>query len=486
MTLAGITAHTRTRSRLARTTVATTAAALAVTLVAGGTASAKAGPTFRPGAAGVGDPYFPLLGNGGYDVGHYTLDLKYDPARHWLSGTDTIAAKATQNLSRFDLDLSGMTVHRVTVNNVAASWSRSGEELRITPRSGLPRGQAFTVAVTYDGSPKTIVGSPIVFGADYGWQYTPDGAFVGDEPNAAHTWFPSNDHPSDKASYTFKVSVPSSRGVIANGELLSKNTQSGWTRYVWDETRPMASYLATVDIGNWTFDRSRTASGIPNITAYDPALASDVRANDDIGLTNRVTDFWAKSFGPYPFTSTGAIIDNLPDVGFSLETQTRPLYGFAPDPVTLSHELSHQWFGDSVSVANWQHIWLNEGFATFSMYYWLEHSGTGPSTFENFRNLWQRTAASSAFWDQSIADPQRDTMFSSAVYYRGGMTLAALRHRIGDADFFQILRTWTATHRYGNATTAQFVALAERVSGQDLGSFFQTWLWDKTKPSTFG
>jgi aminopeptidase N len=486
MTLAGTSrVPTRLARRATRTTVAATAAALALTLVAVGTQTAQAGPSFHPGAPGVGDPYFPMLGNGGYDVGHYTLDLSYRPSQRWLSGTVTIAAKATQNLSRFDLDLSGMHVHRVTVNNVAATWTRSGEELRITPRSGLFHGQAFSVAVTYDGSPKTITGSPIVFGTDYGWQYTPDGAFVGDEPNAAHTWFPSNDHPSDKATFTYRIAVPCSRAVVANGDLLSRTTQGGSTTYLWNETSPMATYLATIDIGKWNFDRSRTPSGIRNITAYDPDLRAGMRQNHVIGLTNRVTDFWSRSFGPYPFSSTGAIVDNVPDVGFSLETQTRPLYGFAPDPVTLSHELSHQWFGDSVSVATWQNIWLNEGFATFSQFYWGEHTG-GPTTYQALRQIWNQVPAANAFWDQSIADPKRDTMFSSAVYYRGGMTLAALRHRIGDADFFRILRTWTATHRYGLATTAQFVALCERISGRDLSSFFHTWLWDKTKPSTFG
>jgi aminopeptidase N len=189
-------------------------------------------------------------------------------------------------------------------------------------------------------------------------------------------------------------------------------------------------------------------------------------------------------FGRYPFTSTGAIVDNVPDVGFSLETQTRPLYGFAPDPGTMSHELAHQWFGDSVSVATWRHIWLNEGFATFAAQLWDEHTG-GTATYPHFKNEYGSIASGNPFWNQSIADPRRNTMFSDAVYERGGMTLAALRHRIGDAKFFSLLRTWTAQHRYGTATTAQFTALAQRVSGQNLGRFFRVWLWDKRKPTSF-
>jgi aminopeptidase N len=458
---------------------------LAGALLVAGLPSAQGATRFTPGASGVGDPYFPLEGNGGYDVGHYDLDLSYAPAAHQLSGTATVTAKATQNLSRFDLDLSGMTVRAVVVNGVAASWSRSGQELRITPRTGLPKGSAFTAAVTYDGSPKTISGSPIVFGADYGWQYTPDGAFVGDEPNASRTWFPSNDHPSDKASYTFRITVPSDRAVVANGDLTSQSTQAGRTTFVWNETSPMATYLATIDIGNWTFDRSTTPSGIPNLTAYDPALRSGVVQEKVVATTNAVTDYWAKEFGPYAFSSTGAIVDNVPNVGFSLETQTRPLYGFAPDPGTLSHELAHQWFGDSVSVKTWQDIWLNEGFASFAADLWAEHTG-GPTTFANAKAIWQQIPADDPFWDQAIADPKRNTMFSDAVYTRGDLTLSALRYRIGDQDFFRLLQTWTRQHRYGNADTAEFVALAQQVSGRNLTSFFQTWLWEKSKPATFG
>ena len=440
---------------------------------------------FTPGSAGVGDPYFPGLGNGGFDIAHYDLDLAYNPARHYLSGTATIAAQATQNLSRFDLDLSGMNVRTITVDQVPARFRRAGAELVITPGDGLRSGSNFTIVVHYDGSPQTITGSPIVFGADYGWQYTPDGAFVGDEPNAAHTWFPSNDHPSDKATYTFDITVPQGTQVVANGQLVEHTTTRTGTTFVWDETNPMATYLATVDIGSWRFQRGSSPHGIPELMAYDPDLASDVASRNVFELTGRVTDYWGRTFGSYPFTSTGAIVDNLPNVGFSLETQTRPLYGFAPDKFTLSHELSHQWFGDSVSVRTWRDIWLNEGFATFAEWLWsYEHTGK-LSTSYVAKYFYDHTPAKSKFWDQSIADPQRNTMFSAAVYYRGGMTLAALRDRIGDDDFFTLLQRWTAAHKYGNAQTSQFIALAEQVSGQNLDNFFRIWLYDKAKPSSF-
>jgi aminopeptidase N len=440
---------------------------------------------FSAGAAGLGDPYFPNLGNGGYDAGHYALQLSYVPKTHRLSGTVTMAARATQNLSRFDLDLSGMRVSGVRINGSTARWSQDGAELRITPQRGIADGATFTTAVTYAGSPKTIVHSPIVFGSPYGWIYTPDGAYVGDEPNAAHTWFPVNDYPTDKASYRFTITVPTGTQVVANGELVRRSSASGHNTFVWNETRPMVSYLASIDIGRWIFTNGRTPHGILELMAADPAVSRAADAERVFGTTASITDYWAKVFGAYPFTSTGAVVDNVRQARFSLEVQTHPLYGLAPFPELMAHELSHQWFGDAVSVRSWRDIWLNEGFATFAEWLWDEHTH-GTSTDTAARATFRHYKAGSAFWQQSIADPGRNRMFSAAVYERGGMTLAALRDRIGDTHLFELLRSWVAAHRYGNATTSEFTALAEKISGQHLDAFFRTWLWDVKKPTSFG
>jgi aminopeptidase N len=476
----------RTGHRSARTSGVVAAAVL--TLGASAPASAGLGAaaspgraSYTPGSAGVGDPYFPLEGNGGYDVSHYDLRLSYHPATHHLGGSTTITAVARKNLSRFDLDLTGYRVSAVTVDGAAARFTRSGQELVVTPAHGLDRGSAFTTVVSYAGVPRTIVGSPIVFGAPYGWIYTRDGAFVGCEPNAARSWYPANDHPSDKASFRFAVTVPTGRSVVANGTYRGHRVNGGTDTFVWDERRPMATYLATVGIGRWDLHRTRTPAGIPSLTAVDPALAARARRRHTTALTARVTDYWAARLGRYPFGSTGAIVDDVPDVGFALETQTRPLYGSVPDPGTLSHELAHQWFGDSVSVRTWRHIWLNEGFATFGSWLWAEHTG-GPSTLVQARRAYRSYDRADPFWRQSIAAPGRNAMFSGAVYERGAMTLAALRHRIGDRDFFTLLRTWVRQHRYGTATTAQFESLAQRISGRPLHGFFRVWLWDRGRP----
>ena len=307
-----------------------------------GSATASPQTKFTPGAPGLGDPYFPREGNGGYDVQHYDLDLTYLPDSRHLGGANTITAVATQNLSRFDLDLKNFHVNGVRVNGAKASFTREDQELIITPQKGLPEGKPFVVKVSYAGTPHTVLHSPIVFGEPYGWIYTGDGAFVGCEPNAASTWFPSNDHPSDKATFTFNITVPDGTKVVANGDQTGGSSGNGMTTFTWDEKQPMATYLATIDIGKWGFHSTQTAGGIPEFVAVDPALKDQAAASKIIKLTGDITDFWSKTFGTYAFSSTGGIIDNVPGVGFSLETQTRPLYGFVPDSGTASHELSHE------------------------------------------------------------------------------------------------------------------------------------------------
>ena len=451
--------------------------------------AAAQGTSGSPGADGVGDPYFPQEGNGGYDVRNYDLTLGYDPESDHLEGLARIQARATQALSSFHLDLQGLTVNGVKVNDNPAQFTRDGQELIVTPRNRLNSGSNFNVVVDYGGSPQTIVGSPIVFGSPYGFLHTEDGNFIGTEPNAASTWFPGNDHPSDKATYVFRVTVPAGKSVIANGRLVSTETSGSKATYTWQETDPMATYLATVDTGDWIFKNGRTPGGVPETVAVDPVLLQQQPNAVDFfyDTSAQATDYLATQFGPYPFIATGAIADNATyngrALGFSLETQTRPVYSAVRSSTTIAHELSHQWFGDSVSVADWHNIWLNEGFATFAEYLWLDHLNTR-TAHESFERDYARDASSS-FWKVIVADPQRDTMFASAVYRRGGMTLQALREKIGDAKFFEILQTWAAQHRHGNGSTTQFMALSEEIAGQDLDDFFQTWLFTPSKPTTW-
>jgi hypothetical protein len=656
-------------------------------------ASANGGGPFSAGAPGIGDPYFPLAGNGGYDVAHYQLDINYDPPTNHIDGVATISATATQNLSSFNLDLVGMNVQAIAVNGWDAAWTRDAGELTVTPTVGLRKGRAFTVVVRYEGVPVLLDSS---LGASGVFQ-TDDGMIIAGEPDGAASWFPVNDHPLDKASYTFNVTVPKGLEVVSNGFLQHRKSHQGLTTFTWQEKDPMNSYLATLGIGKFEITRYKQ-DGLRFYDAIDPALfepvaapttgthfmlsnaadssykrlmrtitvpaggatlsfvvtrdteqpwdfmfveahtvgvddwttlpdvnghtSSDVGnscpfeswelihpflvhyqtdhldgtcsptgttgvwwaatgasngpeqwtvdlaayagkqvelsisyASDDVvqthglfvddittstgegntsfeddgdtldgwtvpgapagspGNTNdwtvgtaadvplnfgfvarnsfarepEIIKFLSDNFGTYPFRDVGGIVDHLAGVGFALENQTRPIYAqeFFYDQVgaddVVVHELAHMWYGDSVSVHFWQDIWLNEGFATYAEWLWSEHEGTDTPQQIFDANL-AGIPADDPFWQLVIGDPGPDHLFDQPIYVRGAMTLQALRNAVGDDAFFRTLRKWASSHRGGNGSTAEFIKLAERISGQDLTALFDTWLFTAGRP----
>ncbi|GIH09739.1 peptidase [Rhizocola hellebori] len=439
---------------------------------------AQANAGFSPGAPGAGDPYFPDMGNGGYDVSHYGLELRYDPATRVLDGKARIAARATQNLSRFNLDFLGpLTIDALTVNGASARYVREGaQELVITPRSGLRNGSRFDVEVRYHGVPQQIDDPEL---GTSGWVATEDGAVALNQPFGAATFYPVNDTPLDKATYGYRLTVPNGLVALANGEPGPSRTKDGWTTSTWSMTQPMASELAMVAIGRFTVHADAT-----NITAIDTALDP----NDEQGvpfhtLTAEVQAWEQTIFGRYPFSSTGGIIDQV-DVGYALETQGRPVYDQIDaelDTSTIVHELAHQWFGDSLTPKKWADIWLNEGFATYAEWLYSEHSG-GRTVQQIFDRVYAQKP-DAAVWQGIVADPGRDNIFNSLVYNRGAMTLHVLRQRIGESAFYTLLRRWATEHRYGNVSTSDFIAFAEKVSGQQLDDLFQVWVYTSGKPA---
>jgi Peptidase family M1 domain/Peptidase M1 N-terminal domain/Immune inhibitor A-like, MAM domain len=646
------------------------------------------GGSFEPGAPGAGDPYYPLDGNGGYDVSHYLLQVKYDPDTDVLRGTATIRAKATQNLSQFDLDLLGLTVHSVKVDGRRASWTRDGQELVITPKNGIRKRRNFKVVVHYSGIPESVEGA--------GFIATDDGALVIGEPHVASTWFPVNDHPSDKASYSFEITVPAGLEAVANGVLRDKRTKHGWTTWSWEEKDPMASYLATATMGEFDIHAYRK-NGIRFWDAVDPDLHKQVQphsgsqyaisqkgdpsykrlertisvpgsgatltfwvnrntegnwdfffveahtagmddwttlpdgnghtsqdtgfvcpfsidlhpflahyetANDEGGcdpsgttgdwhaisgssggaweqwsidlsafagktaevslsyasddlfqlpgvfvddivvstgagttsfeddgdtmdgwtvpgappgsapnpndwivgtpadapppigaqiddvfaLQPEILEFEANHFGRYPFRAGGGLVDDVAGLGFALENQTRPIYAidFFVDQEqsedVVVHELAHQWYGDSLAVAQWQHIWLNEGFATYAEWLWNEEMRGVPAQ-DIFDFYYSVIPDDDPFWQVIVGDPGPDFLFDFAEYARGAMTLHQLRLAVGDDDFFKILKQWAKKNAGGNVTTDEFIALAEKISGQQLDDLFETWLFTPGKPT---
>ncbi|BCJ52285.1 peptidase [Actinoplanes sp. NBRC 14428] len=412
---------------------------------------ARAGPAvFGPGAAGVGDPYFPESGNGGFDVAGYDLRLRYTPEKDLLSGTATIKATATQDLSRFQLDLTGLAVRAVTVNGVAAASRTGGGELVVTPAAGLRRGSAFTTVVRYAGRPVRVRGGE-------GWHRTSAGAYAQGGFTSASTWFPVNGHPSDKATFALRMTVPKGMAAVSNGVPGRRTKSRGTVTWRWSVRKPMASHRAFVAIGDYRVT-PRQHRGRPVVTAV-PAWYPGTGALD---RTAEIADFLATRFGPYPFDAYEATAVGVPPA----------------DPGLVARDLARQWFGNSVSVRGWQDVWLSEGFAVYAQWLWSEHAG-GPDVDESARDLYDTYP-----WQALPAlNPGVKGLASQGPGVRGALTLHALQRRIGDERFFGLLRAWAAGHAYGTVTTADFVAAAEQASGQDLAAFFDVWLSGRYRPT---
>jgi aminopeptidase N len=436
-------------------------------------------PDGTPGEAGVGDPYFAGLGNGGYQVDHYDLELLWQADEGRLVGVARIEATATQDLSRFNLDLAGMEVTEVTVAGRPATVGRDDRELQITPVEAIEAGRPFIAEVTYGGRPEPISEGTSLF--EVGWQTDGREAFVVSEPSGAATFFPVNDHPTDKATYTLEVTAPDDQVVAASGLLVDQRASGdGLRTWTYEARDQMASYLVQVAIGDYELVDAGEVDGVVVRHAFHRSLVD--AATDTTARTAEMMALLREVFGPYPFEAYGVVAVDEP-LGFALETQTLTIIGSdvaargRRSDQLLLHELAHQWVGNAVSPATWQDIWLNEGFATYAEWLWLERTGVADAAEV------ARSYQGSGDLDLPPGDPGADELFSGTVYVRGGMTLQALREEIGDDAFFELLRTWVATHDDGAASTEDLVDLAEEISGQDLDALFETWLYADTLPT---
>ena len=431
------------------------------------------------GGTSSGDPYFPRMGDAGYDALHYDIALRYRPSTKRLAAVTTVRLRPSVALRSFALDLRGLKVSAVSVDGRRARFHQSTQKLRVRPAAPLVRGRAVSVRIAYSGT----TGRPIDdTDSLFGWVSTPEGALVVSEAYGAPTWYPVNDSPADKATYSFAVTVPRDREAVTNGLPVGRPvTKQGWTTYRYREASPMASYLATVAIGDYTIVHY-VKDGLTYVTAVDDGLTPTKRTETLAALSRQssMIAYFSKRFGPYPFTSAGAVVDRF-EIGYDLETQSRPIFSTVATEEAVAHETTHQWFGDSVTPKRWKDIWLNEGFATYGMWLWSRHEGR--TTFAKEEARLRAIPATDELWKGKVADPKASTLYDQLVYDRAALALVQLQERVGMPTFTRILRAWASTYRHRNASTADFVALAEKTSGQDLTAFFRTWLHTAGKPA---
>ena len=432
-------------------------------------------PSPQAGGESIGDPLFPGLGNTGYQVDHYDLELNVTGAD--LRAEADIRIIPDVPLTSFNLDLVGMTVDRVLVNGIEASIERDGRELIVHPATTVQQDQPSQVRVLYHGVPQPIddPSGPI----ELGWHTEPWGTFVASEPLGAATWFPANDHQQDKATFRMEITVPAGQTAAGPGLLVSElSTSPSTSTFVWEMDEPMAPYLASVVTGDFTISTAVGIDGVVlrNVLPADqttqllPALAS----------TNEMLAEFSQLFGAYPYDSYGVVA--VPeDLRFALENQTLSL--FDTNFLTLrrrtvenvlAHELAHQWFGNNVSPTTWDDIWLSEGFASWADHYWTELDGG--LTFDD------RAAIATQLNLGPPTDVESDSLFSDSVYLRGALTLEALRRTTGNDEFFTILETWGARFGGGTASTDDFLDLVRQHSGTEAESVVRSFLFDPFMP----
>ncbi|RFU86885.1 M1 family peptidase [Streptomyces triticagri] len=486
-------------TRKASTTRTGFVLALACTLLLAGCGGH--GVEGRPGAAGADDPYFPRLGNGGYDVRHYDLALDYDPDSGRLEGRAEVTARATQDLSAFNLDLLGLTVRSVTVDGERAAVNRTGHELTVRPADDLKDGTTFVTKVDYEGEPRTVTDDD---GSQEGWLATEGGALALGEPTGSMTWFPGNHHPSDKATYDIALTVPKGLTAVSNGELKGERTRRGRTTFTWRSAEPMASYLATVAVGDFETkqyvierpggkrdsDGARQPSRLPVYTAVERSGAAASRRA--LGRLEEIVRWQEELFGPYPFGSAGAVVGRAQDLGYALETQTRPVYPGPPETELVIHEMAHQWYGNSVTPKTWRDLWLNEGFATYAEWLWEEEHG-GDSAQQTFDSLYSGDFTDDPDERQELwafppaQPPSGERLFETPVYQRGAMVLHKVRGIVGDKEFRALLRGWASSRSHANADTGDFTAYVEQQAGAGhraaLRSVWKTWLYGDGRPA---
>lgn len=434
------------------------------------------------------DPYTPGHGTDAYTVHSYDLFLEYRVASNRLDGRAVISGvvdgPVSRMLSEFVLSLEGLRVSRVTLNGERVRKVRTANgRLTVVPPEPLPGGSPFSMDVRYAGNPAPSTG----MWGEVGWEELTDGVLVAGQPTGAPSWFPCNDHPRLKAAFAISVTTDAGYRAVCNGTLVSHSVRSSRETWVYESTAPMATYLATVQIGRYQLAPIDGGGTVPQHVAAPAALLPTARKALD--RQKSMMGLFIDRFGAYPFPAYTVVVAD-DELEIPLEAQGLSLIGrnhlsseWGAQRL-IAHELAHQWFGNSVTAASWQDIWLHEGFACYAEWIWSEESGS-LSTARRARDAWRGLAA--APQDLEIGAPGPADMFDDRVYKRGACALHALRVTVGDERFFRILHGWTDRFEHSNASTGDFTALADEVCsalpGFDAADLLRPWLYESRLPA---
>ncbi len=429
------------------------------------------------------DAYVAHRGDRSYQVEHYHLDLGYSVAPNRLEGTATLTVEILEETDRLTLDLAHLQVEKVIVTGASLSkYHRPHQRLVLQFKRALRPGAELTIIVRYSGNPRPVVKPDL---GDAGWEELADGVIVAGQPHGAPTWFPCNDRPDDKASYHLSIRADTGYRVVANGRLLDRSRHGSSETWEYEQTEPMATYLATLQIGRyveWQLP-AQPECGVP-VHVFGPGDLDPAEFAAAFARQHEMVDVFTRLFGPYPFPSYTVVVTG-DDLEIPLESQSLSTFGrnlVRGDwgaTRLIAHELAHQWFGNSVTLERWQDIWLHEGFACYSEWLWSEASG-GETTDSQARRHWERQ--SDLDQDLVLADPGPELMFDDRVYKRGALTLHRLRLETGDDAFFDLLRAWVAEHAGGSVTTELFLEFVTERTGVDAVALLSPWLFGTALP----
>ncbi len=427
------------------------------------------------------DEFFPSFGNTGYDVESYDIALDVDSVKNTLQGVAKLSFVAERTLGVFTLDLAGLTVSSVKIDGLPAKFSQARDKLIVTAPYTLRKGRAANMVVVYGGSPTPIQDPTAPGDPDYvlGWMHYEKAAYALSEPVGASTFYPANDDLTDRASFRFRITVDKPFTAVANGDLAKVEDLGARRSFTWVMPQPMTTWLATVHVNRFKLSQARTASGKP-VRAYTTIGTS--QANIDGYLKAAAMIDWLEpKIGAYPYASYGSVTVDDPALNYALETQAMSTFptGASDDGIVV-HELAHQWFGDSVSVAQWRDLWLAEGFATYVELLWPNRASEA-----DFQAAWRKLyddAVKAKLGPAVVEEP--DQIFSNRTYVRGGLSLFALRQHVGDKVFFEILKTWASWFKGQSANTSDFIDTAVLVSGDAaVRPLLEAWIYQQAIPA---